>query len=255
MFKLMKYEFRKNRTGLLVMLIIAAALFLLAPIGAALDNEVPLVLSVSLLMFYGIAAYIYVLVRGVSAWSGELKNRTGYLLLMTPHSPVTILFSKLLFTLAFSLVMLAICAAAMIGAGTILLGEILEIKGFFNIMKYTLLESGIDIVSLGYAAVFFLVQILGAVLSLVSISYFSVTLSATLLGRYKGKGFISFIFFVAFYFLVSRVTALLTDMDAILYASMGEALLASLPATLAQLGFTILFTGLSGALLRKWVSL
>ena len=39
MLKLIKYEFRKNRTGLLIMLLIAAGLFLLAPLGAALEKE------------------------------------------------------------------------------------------------------------------------------------------------------------------------------------------------------------------------
>lgn len=255
MFKLLKYEFRKNRTGLMVMLIIAAVLFLMAPAGKWLKNEDILFLSPSLLIFYALAAYIFVLVKGISAYSGELKNRTGYLLMMTPHSPVTILFSKLVFTLFFALLMLAVCIAALMGSGSILLGEIYAIKGFFNVADLALAEAGLSVGEIGYTFVFFLVEILGSVLSFVAIAYLTVTLGATLLQGRKGRGLITFILFVVLYSIITELIALVTPLDLLKYTSIADVLLSSLPQMLVQLAFTLLCTGLSGVILKKWVCL
>lgn len=255
MLKLLKYEFRKSRTGLLVMLGIASALFAMAPLGKWIENETLLVLSPALLAFYALAAYIFVLAKGIGAYSSELKNRTGYLLLMTPHSPVTILYSKLIFTLFFALVMIGICILAMIGSGSILLGEIYEIKGFFNALKLMLADTGIQLTDIGYTMIFFLAEILGAVLFMVSIAYFSVTLSATLLSGKRGRGFVSCLAFVLVYALITRLLTLALPADFIMLDSMRQVLAEALPLNLAQLALAIGFTALSGIILKKWVSL
>lgn len=255
MLKLLKYEFRKNRTGLVVMLLIAAALFLLAPIGVALESEGLMAAPSVMLMFYGFAAYIFVLARGIGAYSGELKNRTGYLLLMTPRSTVTILFSKLIFTLFFALVMLAVCGCAFIGAGTIAIGEMQEIKGFYNIMKFTLEDYGIEVASLMYTLAFFVAELLSSLLSLVSVAYLAVTLSATVLSGKRGRGFVTFLCFMLLYGVVSAVTQWVSPAQDVLYAAMDEAMLAALPSLLVQLGFTAAFTALSGVILKKKVIL
>ena len=144
MLKLMKYEFRKNRMGLAVMLGIAAGLFALAPLGRALDKEELMFISVSLLFFYAFSAYVYVLARGIAAYSGELRGRTGYLLMMVPRSTMSILFGKLLFTFAFALVMLAVSALALCASGAVLLGEIYEVKGLLELIRLLLAEGGLD---------------------------------------------------------------------------------------------------------------
>ena len=255
MLKLLKYEFRKNRTGLLVMLVIAAVLFLMAPVGKWLENEDMMVISPALLAFYAVAAYIFVLVRGISAYSGELKNRSGYLLLMTPHSPIAILFSKLVFTLFFALLMLAVCIAALMGSGSILLGEIYEVKGFLNIADLALKDIGLSVAEIGYTFVFFLLEILGSVLSFVAIAYLTVTLGATLLQGKKGRGLITFIMFVVLYSIITELISLVTPMDLLKYTSAADVFVSAFPQMLIQLAFTLLCTGLSGVILKKWVCL
>ena len=120
MLKLIKYEFRRSRTSLLVMLAVALLLYLAAPLGALLKREGLMGVSLFTLMFYCFAAYVYVLIRGVTAYSGELSTRSGYLMLMVPRSTLSIVLSKLLFTLCFAIVMLAVCILASIGSAMIL---------------------------------------------------------------------------------------------------------------------------------------
>lgn len=255
MLKLIKYEFRKNRTGLIVMLLAAAALYLMAPLGVWLESEAMMVLSPTLLFLYAAAAYVYVLARGIAAYSGELSSKSGYLLMMIPRSAMSILFAKLLFSLLFALLMLAICALALVSAGTILLGEMYEIKGFFNIAKYALADTGIELSALMSTALFFALELLTSVLSLVAVGYLSATLSATALQNRRGRGFVSVAFFAAIYALMSLVVNLFTPAVDALIASPGEAVLAVLPAMIAQIALTILFTALSALLLRRKVCL
>ena len=157
MLKILKYEFRKSRTSLMVMLLIAAGLFLLAPLGRALHRESMLALSVLLLLFYAFAAFIYALVRGITAYSGELRGRTGYLLLMIPRSTMSVLFGKLLFSLAFAALMLAVTSLALGASFMMLVGEENGIEGALNLFRFVLAQIGIAPAQLAATALYFAV--------------------------------------------------------------------------------------------------
>ena len=254
MLKLMRYEFRKNRTGLLVMLLIAAGLYLLAPLGKVLDKGNLMIISVITLFFYAFSAYIYALVQGITAYSVELRNKTGYLLMMVPRSTMNILFGKLLFTLAFALVMLAISALALCGSGTILLGEIYEVKGIFELARTLLAQSGFDIATVAYMALYIVAGILTSVLAVAAVGYLAVTLSATILQNGKFRGILSALFFAAILALTTYLQNLASP-DVTLYAGYAEALRSALPGMLVDLALTCIFTALSAVLLKKKVSL
>lgn len=263
MLKLIKHEFRRNRTGLLVMLGIAAALFLLAPLGAALKREALMAASVAMLFMYCFAAYIVVLVRGVTAYSDELKSKSAYLLLMIPRSTTAILFAKLLFTLFFGLVMLGICVAALVGSASIMLGEIYQVKGILNILKYALTDIGIDLHMLGAFAALAIEGLLGSVLSLVSACYLATTISATIMQNRKGRGLVSVVLVLAIMILLGELSELLVNdlFFSSLNVSMtneqiaAAAASAGLPSMLFYLCIACIFTWLSAVLLKKKVSL
>lgn len=255
MLKLMKYEFRKNRMGLAVMLGIAAGLFALAPLGRATDKEELMLISVFLLFTYAFAAYVYVLVRGISAYSGELRGRTGYLLMMVPRSTMSILFGKLLFTLFFALVMLAVSSVALMGAGTILLGEVYEVKGVLELMRFVILQSGIDPAVFASFALYVAVQILTSVLTIVAMGYLAVTLSATVLQGGKLRGLVSFLFFAALAVLTGYLQNWVSPAVEDLYAIYGQVMRAALPVILLDVALTCVYTALSAVLLKKKVSL
>ena len=260
MLKLMKYEFRKNRTGLGVMLGFALGMYLVALIGGMLDQYGLIAISVVALFFYAFAAYVYVLVRGISAYSGELRGRTGYLLMMVPRSTMSILFGKLLFTLFFALLMLAATVLALMGAGSILVAELYELDGVANamymldLMRTTFAELGFDPMLIVYTSVYFVGEILSSVLMIVSIAYLAVTLSATVLESGKLRGLISFVFFAALFALVTYLTNLVVP-EASFYETYAEAMRATLPSLGMHLAVTCLFTALSAVLLKERVSL
>ena len=255
MLKLIKYEFRKNRTGLLVMLLIAAGLFLLAPLGALLDKDGLIVCSFVLLCIYGGAAYVYVLARGISAYSSELKNRTGYLLMLVPRSTMSILFSKLLFTLFFALALMALSAVALMGAGGILMREMYGARSLVDMLRLGLAQLGMSMDMLASTSLFFVVEVLSSVLAVVSIAYLSTTLSATVLQQGRMRGMVDTLIFLALFFGLSWLTDRLTPEMQDLFRNVGSALRAASPVVLVDLAFTAIFTALSAVLLKRKVAL
>lgn len=111
MLKLIKYELRKNRTVLLVLLAIVAAieLYFLGSLLAQSDSDIIASLSLMFFAFFALSAAVFIL--GVSAYSGELKRKSSYLIFMTPHSTLAIVVSKLLFTLVIGVLFAALVVA------------------------------------------------------------------------------------------------------------------------------------------------
>ena len=256
MLKLIKYEFRRSRTSLIVMLAVALMLYLAAPLGALLKRQGLMGVSLFALMFYCFAAYIYVLVRGVTAYSGELSTRSGYLMLMVPRSTLSIVLSKLLFTLCFAIVMLAVCVAACIGSATIFMDEVFDVRGMIPMLKYFAQSMEIDLSALGFFCLYAVVSLLISVISVVSMGYLSATLSAAIAARGKGAKLLSAVLFLVLLILVGKVSTLAAP-EALVedFVDLQTVLLSAIPTLLVNLGFTALFTGLSALILKKRVCL
>ena len=254
MLKLMKYEFRKNRTGLLVMLLVAAGLYALAPLGKALDKGDLMIMSVSLLFIYAFAAYVYVLVRGITAYSGELRGKTGYLLMLVPRSAMSILFGKLLFTLVFGLLMMAVSVFALMASGTLLLGEIYELRGALDALRFLMAQGGIDPASVAYMALFFVAAVMSSVLAVVAMGYLAVTLGATLLQNEKARGVAAFALFIALCAITGSLQNLVTP-QVELFDTIADVLRSVLPVVLLDAALACAYTAASAVLLKKWVSL
>lgn len=259
MLKILKYEFRKNAKSLSVMLLVAAGLFLLAPLGKISDEVGLTAISVLSLMFYALAAFLYVLLRGITAYSGELRSKTGYLLIMVPRSTMSILFGKLLFSLVFAALMLAVTLLALGSSIMISFSLMLEsnpeIRSILDLVRISLEQMGFDPAQFVNTALFFAVEFLSGVLAVVGISYLSVTLSATLLSDGRGRGFVSFLFFLLLLWLTAELEKTFTPEVNQLYVSVEEALRAALPVSLLLVILTFVFTAASAILLKKKVSL
>ena len=104
MFKLIKYEYRKNRTLLLTILGIIAVLEVYFLVSAHLAQkyamidmfsettqraEVNLAVSISLLVAASFGTALAVFIMGVAGYSRELNQRTSYLIFMTPQSTLS----------------------------------------------------------------------------------------------------------------------------------------------------------------------
>lgn len=211
MLKIIKYEFIKTRVSLIGLLIAAAAMYALSLLGGAMKLEWMKYLSLGLLFMFTAVAYIYTLARGISAYSAELKNKTGYLLMLTPHSAYAILFAKLIYSLLLAALMLAVSYFAITGVLVEIFGSRLALRGYYNILRALAEQMDINpdqVLALIVAA---LGSTLINIIALVSLGYFATTATATLFQNRRGHGFFAFLLFIALFAALMTAEYYLTD--------------------------------------------
>ena len=88
MFRLSKYELRKNRTALFVLLAGLAALqicFLIALRGKTQDYAI---IWSTILVLYAVVCYFAVFIFAITNYYREINSKTSYLVFMTPVSAI-----------------------------------------------------------------------------------------------------------------------------------------------------------------------
>ena len=110
MLKLLKYEFRKAQSAFLTLLGLTAALELYFLYALYQRKEDHMAISMVLLVLCAYAVAIFVFVRGVTSYSGELKSKSSYLIFLTPNSTLKIMGSKYLYTFVNGLFFAALFA-------------------------------------------------------------------------------------------------------------------------------------------------
>lgn len=207
MLKLLKYEFRKGLTGLLVLLGVTAALeaYFLYGLYSWADDGLHVIISIPLLCIMTLAVYIYVLVRGVTSYSGELKSRSSYLIFMTPHSTRKIIASKFLYTLVLSTLM----AAVYIGLGALdirlLLGKLGEWQEFIEEFSQAMRDLGVNMQQIAFAGVFTALYMVLSMLCFFAEAFLAVTLSHTLFRDQKFRWLVAVVFFLIINYAVSAL--------------------------------------------------
>ncbi len=261
MLKLMKYEFRKTRTTLLIML---GALVLLEAgfiIGDRIDDYRIAGVCLGLLTALVFAVYIYILIAGISSYSKELNDKSGYMTFMVPVGPVGIVTSKLLFTVLAALVITALFGGAAYYDYAQLFKRLDFDKETYDQMKFAFsmfsgtLGPGFSltrvILTIGFEVGTVLIQIILVMCT----AYLAITLSATLMQNKKGflRLLVSVLLFVALNYATERVSGL-TMRDTM---PKDSAELISMLAVQAGIhfAFAAVFTGATAWLLDKKVSL
>jgi len=211
MFKLLKYEFRKARTSLLTLLGLTAGLelyFLFSLYGSFKDHEDHLVASVVMLMMCTFAVSIFVLIRGVTSYSSELRSRSGYLIFLTPNSAVKIIASKYFYTFVNSLLFAGLFAV-LAGLDIALVWKYYgEYENMINGIVSLLRMYGVYVDNFLYAALFFALSYFLSILSTIAVAYFAITLSHTLLRDSKARWIVAVVLFFAMNQAVGFVSAL-----------------------------------------------
>lgn len=210
MLKLIKYEFRKALTAILIMLGITAAAqgYFLAGLYVLEDWENHSIIAAMLLMFASFAAYIFVLVRGVVSYSGELKSRTGYLLFMTPHSTRKIMASKFLFTLILCAIFGGLYAVLGLLDFRLLLEKLGEYEDFILELNTMLTELGVHTDQIVFGAVFTVVYMALSMLSFFAVAYLAITLSHTFFRDKKWRWVMALVFYLVINYAISFVSSL-----------------------------------------------
>ena len=255
MLKLVKYEVRRNRNWMIIVLLAAIALqgyFL----GASyLKNEEHMVMSGMFLVMATVFVVYALLIAGVSMYSRELSAKSSYLTFMTPNSATKILGAKVL-TVAFLCVGFA---ALLMGFAAwdyqILRGQYPQLNMMFLLSQFNMRSVGIDMTI--QEVIWMLVQFgMGAVVTFfttVMIAYLAITLSATVLQNKKFKWLISGLLFAAIFFGMQWVMGKIPMTGN--YSSMQAVLRSLIPHFLLELGVMIVSFFLSAWLLEKKVSL
>lgn len=229
MLKLIKYEFRKNRTLLLTILGIIAALEAYFLISAHLaekyrlldafseatqKTEINLAVSMSLLAAASFGTAMAVFVMGVVGYSRELNQKTSYLIFMTPNSTMSMVGSKLLFTLltgvGFAGLLLGL-AAADFPIFSDAIGS--EWRGYYNLLDIFMTSNDLSLTGALLTIAFYVCVVFLSIISTVSVAYFAITLSATFMRGKKGHALVSVAMFLLLSWGISRLTSLIMPDD------------------------------------------
>ena len=213
MLKLLKYEFRKALVPLLVMLGITAVLevYYLIALYTAAEEGLHLVISILLLVLMTAVADVFVMIRGVTSYSGELKSRSAYLIYMTPNSTRKIIGSKFLFTYliaALFTILYAVLGALDIG---LLLNAAGEFEEFIEVMKeafVALEELGLHLEQFIFAGIFAVIYMSLTEMSFFAVAYLAITLSHTLFRDKKWRWAMALLFFVAITYGINFISSL-----------------------------------------------
>ncbi len=232
--KLLKYEIRKNRASALVILVGLALLevFFLVSLFTAKESNSAILgvfMSALLLVFYSMVCFFMVFILSVRNYSGEINTKTGFMLFMTPRTPLAIIGAKLLYTLIFGGVLALLLIGCAVGDWTAMAAKFGSIESTLDMVKDVFEMFRIDPAR-------YLIQIVGYVLnflisffSVVMLAYFAVTLSATFLQSAKYRGIISFLIFLGLLIVIRLIEGVIPGITPRVN-EVGELLVALLPS-------------------------
>lgn len=257
MLKMMKYEYRRGLFPLIVIMVVLGMAELLFLAGVVMDRENMLAMGMAGLMFGSVIAYLFVLIYGIFAYNEDLKNKSGYLIFMTPISSYRIIGAKLL-SILLNGVTLVLILVALAGADVALLihkcEDPLALKQMLDMISESLFQLSAGTVFLNVATTVLVMLI--QFFTTITIAFFAITLASTVLQNKKVKGVISFVLFIVINMLMSFVAEKLPTIGNVEQAnSMLESLGCVLPQILFMVVVMVASYFASGCLLEKKVSL
>ena len=216
MLKLVKYEFRKARSALLILFGITAVLQAMFQYGLATGSEDALALSIPLLVLCSFGVAIFVLVRGVTTYTSELKTRAGYLTFLTPNSTLKIVGSKFLYTFLNAVLAFAVfCALLMLDVSQLLVW-LDEYRSAAEFLNELISGFGIHLNEILLYGVFYLLYGFLSLLAFVAVAYLAATLSATFFRDKRWSWIVSLGLFLLINWGISRINGLfLTSLDTV----------------------------------------
>lgn len=196
MLNLIKYELIKQRGSKLIALGIFAILEVIFLLGVLLENDGFLGFGMGFLAIVSIVFIFWLGIEAIFTLSNDMKNKSGYMLFMTPHSVYKIMAGKVLSSIITIIIATACIALLALADMTILLVRFSSIKEFTNMVRdMTEAFTGIDFS--WQSGLGFLIMLILSWISMVAAGFVAVTISNTLLANLKAKGLISFVIFIA----------------------------------------------------------
>ena len=196
MLNLIKYELIKQRGSKLIALGIFAILEVIFLLGVLLEKDGFLGFGMGFLAIVSIVFIFWLGIEAIFTLSNDMKNKSGYMLFMTPQSVYKIMAGKVLSSIITIIIAMACIALLALADMTILLVRFSSIKEFTNMVRdMTEAFTGIDFS--WQSGLGFLIMLILSWISMVAAGFVAVTISNTLLANLKAKGLISFVIFIA----------------------------------------------------------
>lgn len=258
MFRLSKYELRKNRTALLVLLAGLVALEIGFLFGIQSNDQETAFTWGLFLILYAVVCYFAVFIFAITNYYREINSKTSYLVFMTPVSSLGIILSKMLTVLVLGIILAGALGALGWLDLVLLVDHYSEYKSMGEMISEAMRSIGINTSQLASSALFSIIIFLLAVFSTVAMLYFCITLAATLLQSSKLKLVVTIVLFVAGMYAKSRIQDWITDVYPRVYddtVNFVQLLLQSWPYALANLVELAVFMILTTWLLEKKLSL
>lgn len=195
MFKLIKYEFRKQLLSKVIILLVLAILEILFLFGLFTEKEDLIGTAMILFTILTFGAMFFVSFESILTFSNDLRTKHSYMLFLTPHSSYSIVGAKVISSmLQILLTTAAFVAFALINFSIVAIrySTINEVFKMFKAGFRMLLDINLNMGD-------FLLVLLSGILSwiaIVIVAMLSITLSTTLLSTVKWKGVLSVVFFL-----------------------------------------------------------
>ena len=208
MFKLMKYELRKQAFSKLIILIYASIN----------GSETTLAKSLGILTVLGFGSILFVSFESILTYSNDLKTKCSYMLFMTPNNSYTIVGAKVLSAAAQIILTAAAFVALAFVDFAVLTARFDELSHLFDRLQEVFhLEIEASDVILNVSTV-----VIGWI-SVIIFAFLAITISTTLLSNKRGKGIVSVIIFLIVNWGLSKIiqtvlgsTIFLTKQDALI---------------------------------------
>lgn len=206
MFKLIKYEFRKQAFSKLVILAVLGLIEVFFLIGIGFDKEDMIGSSMGILALFTFGALFFLAFESIITFNNDLKLKQSYMLFLTPNTTYGIVGAKVLYA-AIQIVIAGIAFVAIFAVnGGILVAKFSSIAQ----IKEIVLQGMNQLLNIDIKASVVLLAVGIAIfmwLSTVTAAFFSITLSSTFLANKRFKGLVSFVIFL----LINYVYGLITE--------------------------------------------
>lgn len=221
MARIMKYEFIKNRFRYLVMIAIMIIVEVAFLISNAVSYRISSGMSV-ILILAGLGTFLIVIFEGIAMYNRDLREKSGYMLFMTPLPSWQILLGKIT-------VILIVGSALFIGYCFLGFADIHLIASAMKRDDPTSslvpaiaklldsLYSGDTVITL----IKLLICIICLVTYLLCLAYLASTISASVLRGKKGEKLISVVLFLALFILVVYISSKISNIANAVSLGMG----------------------------------
>ena len=209
--KLIKYEWRKQRTTRILILACLVAFILLFAAGLLIKRDTVVAVSILIITFAGIFGIFYAGIENLVILNRDLKTKQSYMLWMVPHSTYEILGAKVLagilqmvfIFLAFFITGVVTVTVTAASEGS--LGELLRGLGrFFEEATHSNVDWG----------VFFGVCLLLLIswINVMVVGFLAIILTRTVLLNARFGGIIAVVVFFLINFVIERIYVLLDSL-------------------------------------------